>query len=201
MANREALRDLQSRLAGRLQAARSEGVSVAAWLAVQAGGRDYLLPLNQAGEIFPWTGVQPVPYTQAWFLGIANLRGALMGVVDLAQLLGHGSVRNEQELMDCSLLAFNPALEQVDTKAFEKLVPTMPADVLETPQLGFPSSQAYYLAGPGPYGAQETVIEALDLPKCARSWRRVPDVGSDPAYPDLSARDADAVRYWDQTHA
>ena len=67
-------------LAGRLQAARSEGVSVAAWLAVQAGGRDYLLPLNQAGEIFPWTGVQPVPYTQAWFLGIANLRGALMGV-------------------------------------------------------------------------------------------------------------------------
>ena len=27
--------------------------------------------------------------------------------------------------------AFNPALEQIDTKAFEKLVPTMPADVLE----------------------------------------------------------------------
>ncbi|MFV0409138.1 MAG: carboxymuconolactone decarboxylase family protein [Paracoccus sp. (in: a-proteobacteria)] len=26
---------------------------------------------------------------------------------------------------------FNPALEQVDTSAFEKLVPTMPADVLE----------------------------------------------------------------------
>ncbi|WP_372706647.1 isoleucine--tRNA ligase [Brevundimonas sp.] len=34
-------------------------------------------------------------------------------------------------------------------------------------------------------------------PKCARSWRRVPDVGSDPAYPDLSARDADTVRWWD----
>lgn len=27
--------------------------------------------------------------------------------------------------------SFNPALEQVDTRAFEKLVPTMPADVLE----------------------------------------------------------------------
>ncbi|WP_029415191.1 isoleucine--tRNA ligase [Brevundimonas bacteroides] len=33
--------------------------------------------------------------------------------------------------------------------------------------------------------------------KCARSWRRVPDVGSDRDYPDLSARDADAVRWWD----
>ncbi len=30
--------------------------------------------------------------------------------------------------------------------------------------------------------------------KCARSWRIVPDVGSDPEYPDLSARDAAAMR-------
>jgi isoleucyl-tRNA synthetase len=30
--------------------------------------------------------------------------------------------------------------------------------------------------------------------KCARSWRITADVGSDPAYPDLSARDATAVR-------
>ncbi|MEG0555269.1 MAG: chemotaxis protein CheW [Comamonas sp.] len=111
MANREALRDLQSRLAGRLQAARSESVTVAAWLAVQAGGRDYLLPLSQAGEIFPWTGVQPVPYTQNWFLGIANLRGTLAGVVDLALLLNHGRSRSEQELSETSLLAFNSALE------------------------------------------------------------------------------------------
>ncbi len=44
-------------------------------------------------------------------------------------------------------------------------------------------------------------VNLADHPKCARSWRRVPDVGSDPAYPDLSARDADAVRHWDQTHA
>lgn len=41
------------------------------------------------------------------------------------------------------------------------------------------------------------VLSVTNHPKCARSWRRVPDVGSDPAYPDLSARDADAVRFWD----
>ncbi|MCV4797009.1 hypothetical protein OFB84_34325, partial [Escherichia coli] len=29
--------------------------------------------------------------------------------------------------------------------------------------------------------------------KCARSWRIVPDVGADPAFPDLSPRDAEAV--------
>jgi isoleucyl-tRNA synthetase len=30
--------------------------------------------------------------------------------------------------------------------------------------------------------------------KCARSWRYTHDVGSDSAYPDLSARDAAAMR-------
>lgn len=30
--------------------------------------------------------------------------------------------------------------------------------------------------------------------KCARSWRYTQDVGSDPAYPDVSARDAAVLR-------
>ena len=33
--------------------------------------------------------------------------------------------------------------------------------------------------------------------KCARSWRIVDDVGADPDFPDLSARDAQAVREWE----
>ena len=32
--------------------------------------------------------------------------------------------------------------------------------------------------------------------KCARSWKILPSVGSDPAYPDVSARDAQALREW-----
>ena len=54
MANREALRQLHARLAARLQAARSEGVAAASWLAVDAGGSKYVMPLAQAGGIFPW---------------------------------------------------------------------------------------------------------------------------------------------------
>ncbi|TAK48341.1 MAG: isoleucine--tRNA ligase [Xanthobacteraceae bacterium] len=32
--------------------------------------------------------------------------------------------------------------------------------------------------------------------KCARSWKILPSVGSDPAYPDVSPRDAAALREW-----
>jgi hypothetical protein len=83
MANRDALRAFQSRLASRLQAARTTGVA-ATWLAVEAGEGKYLFPLGHAGEIFPWTPPQPVPYTEPWFLGVANLRGGLYGVVQLS---------------------------------------------------------------------------------------------------------------------
>ena len=36
----------------------------------------------------------------------------------------------------------------------------------------------------------------LEGQRCARSWRIVPDVGTDPEFPDLSARDAAAYREW-----
>jgi twitching motility protein PilI len=111
MANREALRDLQSRLASRLQAAKAEGLSIS-WLAVRAGGQDYLLPLAQSGEIFPLPSVQPVPYSQPWFLGVVNLRGGLYGVVDLAAYIaGKAPVRTEQYWSEASVVTLSAALE------------------------------------------------------------------------------------------
>jgi isoleucyl-tRNA synthetase len=57
------------------------------------------------------------------------------------------------------------------------------------------------LIGVGSYelvDAAAPKVEVLDrrqtYPQCARSWKRRKDVGSDPSYPDLSARDAAAVR-------
>ena len=32
--------------------------------------------------------------------------------------------------------------------------------------------------------------------KCARSWKISPEVGSDPEYPDVTPRDAQALREW-----
>lgn len=111
MANREALRELQTRLAARLQAARTEGLSVR-WLAAQVGGLRYLFPLAQCGEIFPWTPVQPAAYTQPWFMGVANLRGGLCGVVDLGRFVAPDApVRADAVLSECSLLSFSAAME------------------------------------------------------------------------------------------
>jgi isoleucyl-tRNA synthetase len=37
--------------------------------------------------------------------------------------------------------------------------------------------------------------------KCARSWKVTPEVGADPDYPDVTPRDAAALREWDQLKA
>ncbi|MDR1967426.1 MAG: chemotaxis protein CheW [Burkholderiaceae bacterium] len=112
MSNPQTLREFQAHLAQRLQSARTKGVT-AAWLAVEAGPSRLLLPLNHAGEIFPWTQVQKVPYVRSWFMGVANLRGGLYGVVDLASFLQHGGGgrRPESESGQSHLVTFNPLLD------------------------------------------------------------------------------------------
>ena len=108
MANKQALRDLQSRLAERLQAARTQ-VRGQTWLADECRGHGLLLPLREAGEIFALAPILPVPYSQHWFMGVANLRGHLHGVVDLAGFLGikaHDSGREQPRLV-----GFNQTLE------------------------------------------------------------------------------------------
>lgn len=112
MAHREALREFQSRLAERLSTARSTGLA-ASWLAIEAAQRNFLFPLGQSGEIFPWTGSQPVPYTRRWFLGVANLRGGLYGIVDLGDYMEvEGAAPAAEPARDqARLVALNPALD------------------------------------------------------------------------------------------
>lgn len=110
---RDALHDLPSRLAERMQAARTEDRH-RAWLAVESAGVGFLLPLAQAGEIFPLGDILPVAHVRPWFCGVTNLRGALHGVVDLASFLGlreRAPVEAAPQPRDgARLLALNPEL-------------------------------------------------------------------------------------------
>jgi len=107
---RQSLKDLQERLAVRLADAKKAGAE-AAWLAVEAGGQRYLLPLVHSGEIFPLPAVQPVPHTQPWFVGVTALRGALVGVVSLAGLLkNQDSLLTAGQRQEAKLVALNAAL-------------------------------------------------------------------------------------------
>ena len=71
------------------------------------------------------------------------------------------------------------------------------------------TSQAHLVDG----AASDTAFRLDDTPdiavvsgradgrKCARSWKYSTEIGADKRYPELSPRDADAVAWWDATHA
>jgi len=109
MANKQALRDLQTRLALRMQQVRTEQPGVS-WLAVDSGGQGLLLALRQAGEIADLGAVLPVPHTRPWLAGVVNLRGGVCTVVDLARFLGLRPPGSAAPKEHARLVAFNAAL-------------------------------------------------------------------------------------------
>lgn len=131
MANKEALRELQARLADRLQAARTQERRQS-WLAVECAGRGMLLPLSQAGEIFALSPLMPVPHAKRWFLGVANLRGGLHGVVDLAAFFGLDGAQGPRD--QARLVALNPALEVNCALLVDRLAGLRSAEQLQAQQ-------------------------------------------------------------------
>lgn len=131
MAERDALRELQARLASRMQAVRTEP-PVRSWLAVECAGHGLLFALPQAGEIFPLAKVVAVPHTQPWFAGVVNLRGGLHAVVDLARFLGLRSGAPAPALGDgARLLTLSPALGVNCALLVDRLAGLRSADQLQ----------------------------------------------------------------------
>jgi twitching motility protein PilI len=104
---RSRLRQYQVQLLARMQAARTNSGERVNQLGVAIGLERYLLDLTAAGEIVSVAPVTAVPLTQAWYLGLANIRGNLVGVVDLARYLGLGETPAGTE---ARLVTFAPGL-------------------------------------------------------------------------------------------
>ena len=85
---RTRLRQYQVQLLERMQAARSNSGARINQLGVTIGAERYLLDLTQAGEIVPVPAITVVPLTQPWYLGLANIRGNLIGIIDFGRYQG-----------------------------------------------------------------------------------------------------------------
>ena len=164
MANKQALRELQSRLAERLQAARSQARGEA-WLAIESSGRGFLLPLREAGEIFALAPILSVPYSHRWFLGVANLRGHLHGVVDLADFLGVKSPESGRE--QSRLVGFNVALDINCVLMVDRLSGLRSADEL-TPEPADDAAPRPAFAGARLRDASGRIWQELMLSELAR---------------------------------
>ena len=58
------------------------------FLCFSLGAEEYAIPLLVVREVIAMPEYTPVPYTPPYFLGIMNLRGQVISVMDLRQKLG-----------------------------------------------------------------------------------------------------------------
>jgi twitching motility protein PilI len=87
MAKKISLREFQQGLVSRIQNA-TQATVTSARLGVQVGPENWLLELTDASEVVPVPKLTPAPLTQAWFCGVANVRGNLYSVVDFSAYQG-----------------------------------------------------------------------------------------------------------------
>lgn len=86
MAKKFNLREFQTNLSRQLQAATTRETAFSR-LGFRVGKDNWLVALDQAEEVIPVPTIIPVPGTQRWFRGMANIRGNLFAVTDFSDFL------------------------------------------------------------------------------------------------------------------
>jgi twitching motility protein PilI len=81
------LREFSTQLAQRLKEAPNLPTEPTR-LAVRIGPENYLVEMGLTAEIVALPEIARVPWTKAWYRGLANVRGRLVGVIDLQHLMG-----------------------------------------------------------------------------------------------------------------
>ena len=112
MSTRLNLREFQQNLIDRLQAKDMSDERVST-LGVQIGGQNWLVDLADIGEVLPLPKLISVPFTKLWFRGVANVRGNLYSVSDMAAYQHSGAEsgdNNNRVLLVAERYAFNAAL-------------------------------------------------------------------------------------------
>lgn len=112
MSKRLNLREFQQGLLDRLQATDTSEARVST-LGVQIAGRNWLVEMGDIAEVMPLPRLTLVPFTKPWFRGVANVRGNLYGVIDMAAYERSGVASgdiNNRVLLVAGRHAINAAL-------------------------------------------------------------------------------------------
>lgn len=87
MAQRTNLREFQQALITRMEATGATA-AVSARLGFRLGDQHWLVDLTSIDEVLPVPPLDAVPLTKPWYAGVANIRGSLYSVIDLALFCG-----------------------------------------------------------------------------------------------------------------
>ncbi len=112
MSKRLNLREFQQNLSNRMNA-RDRASDKVSSLGVLVANQHWLISMADISEVMPVPALTRVPFSKAWFHGVANVRGNLYGIADLAAYQNRGAVSGEaanRALLLAGQHGFNTAL-------------------------------------------------------------------------------------------
>lgn len=106
------LREFQQNLSDRMQDRDRQGGQMSL-LGVQIAGQNWLVEMAEISEVLSLPRLTHVPLVKPWFRGVANVRGNLYGIADIAAYLRIGVASGEianRILLLAERYGFNTAL-------------------------------------------------------------------------------------------
>ena len=137
----------------------NKAISGDRYLTFNLGEEEYALPLHAVREVIALPEITPIPQSAAHFLGIMNLRGQVISIVDLRlKFRIKPSSSTETAVIICDL---NPYCIGVVVDSVNSVQTPGPEEISEKPQND--SSTADYITGI--YRKEDRLILLVDLVK------------------------------------
>lgn len=90
----------KSRATGRHDADYTQWIGIA----FEVGGQEFVAPMGEVSEILALPELTPIPRTKPWLLGVANVRGRLLPLADLAKFL---NIDSRERLKDKKVMVID----------------------------------------------------------------------------------------------
>jgi purine-binding chemotaxis protein CheW len=130
------------------------------YLSFTLGEEEFAIPLLYVKEVIAVPEVTPVPFTPAYFLGIMNLRGQVISVLDLRLKMGIKSNQSaETAVIICDL---DPLCLGVVVDSINSVVAPSAEDLAERPEIQSQRSSEFIT---GVFKKEKSLVLLLDIAK------------------------------------
>ena len=139
-------------------------------VAFRIGSQEFCLDIRTVREIRGWTPTTVLPHAPSYVMGVINLRGAVVPIVNLAERLALGPLQPEaRHVIIITVLETQVVGLLVD--AVSDILTVSPAAVQPTPRVGSEATQAFVR---GVIAVEQRMLRLVDLAAV------VPSAGSGP---------------------
>jgi purine-binding chemotaxis protein CheW len=152
-----------------------EAAGTAQYLTFVCAGEEYGVEILCVQEIKGWEGVTRVPYTPPYLLGVMNLRGVIVPVIDLRLRFGLAPRATDGSTVVIVVRVRTGLVEKtagIVVDAVSEVYSVAPADIKSTPDLGVSPDDACVR---GLTTVDEKMVMLLDIDRLVSSCIDAPE--------------------------